>query len=481
MEKKVFKNYIYNVIYQIITIILPIITAPYVSRVLGAEKIGIFGYTLSIVTYFTLVSAFGMTKYGQREIAYVQGDREKQSKIFWELCTIKLISVIFFALLFFLVFCISGEYVIYYRILLFEIIAVFFDITWFFQGLEDFKKVVIRNTIVKLISIACIFLFVKTQQDLFKYFLIYVVSTCAGNLTLWLNIHKYVDKVKVKFRDLKKHLLPMLSLFIPQVAVSIYTVLDKTMLGKLVNDMAEVGYYTQSQRIVKIALTLVTTLSIVMMPRISSVFSKNDKKKIKEYMDLSFRFNWFMGTVIAFGIAAISPTFVPWFFGAGYDKVIDLLIYTSPVIVFISFSTTIGSQYLISIKKQNVQTVAVVSGAIINVILNFILIPHLKSTGAIIATLAAELSISLIEICYVVSRKHVELSSVISKFYNYLFSGIIMFVIIRLMQRIMSVSVAATFVQIVVGTIVYVGILAILHDKFLFDIFKTVFKKEGRK
>ena len=354
MKNKIIKNYLYTLIYQILIVILPIVTMPYVSRVLGAENIGIYGFTVSVVTYFTLLCGFGITKYGQREIAYTQDDRKKRSKIFWELCLIKLVAVLLFSVVFIVLFCTDKDYGLYYTILLVEIIAVLFDITWFFQGLEDFKKVVIRNVIVKIISVAAIFIFVKNESDLVIYFLIFVLSTLIGNVSLWVKLGKYVDRPDFKFVKLKRHLKPMFSLFIPQIAVSIYTVLDKTMLGWLTNDMSEVGYYEQSQKIIKLALTLVTTMSVVMMPRISNIFFNKDDEQMNKYMNMSFRFDWFMGALIMFGVAAIAPTFVPWFFGGGFDKAIDLLVYTSPVIIIIALSSTIGSQYLVSIKKQNI-------------------------------------------------------------------------------------------------------------------------------
>ncbi|MBQ3475977.1 flippase [Candidatus Saccharibacteria bacterium] len=472
MKNKVIRNYMYTLAYQILIVILPIITMPYVSRALGAENIGVYGFTVSVVTYFTLLCGFGITKYGQREIAYVQSDRKKRSEIFWELCLIKLIAVLLFSIVFIIFFCTDKDYGLYYKILLLEIVAVFFDITWFFQGLEDFKKVVVRNIIVKIVSIAAIFIFVKSESDLLVYFWIYVISTLAGNVSLWVKLSKYVDKPNFKIVKLKRHVKPMFSLFIPQIAVSIYTVLDKTMLGWLTNDMSEVGYYEQSQKIIKLALTLVTTMSVVMMPRISNIFFNKDQKQMNKYMNMSFRFDWFMGSAVLFGVAAIAPTFVPWFFGDGYEKVISLLVYTSPVILIIALSSTIGSQYLVSVKKQNVQTLAVVMGAAINVGLNFILIPHLDSIGAVIATVIAETVITLVEIVYICRHNMIKLGNIFKGWFGYIISGVAMFGIIRLLQNVMGVGMLATFVQIASGGIVYCAILSLVHDDFIYYVLR---------
>lgn len=477
-KKNITKNYIYNLIYQILTIILPIITTPYLSRVLGADGIGIYGYTLSIVTYFTLIGALGISKYGQREIAYVQNDKENRSRVFWELNIIRIFTISITLLIFWLAFCLKGEYVTYYRILLLELIAVLLDITWFFQGIEDFKKVVIRNIIIKLISVILIFVLVKKSEDLIKYFYIYALSNFLGNGTLWINIKKYVRMVKINFRDLKKHIKPMISLFIPQIATSIYTVLDKTMLGILENNISEVGYYEQSQKIIKIALTFVTTMSVVMLPRISNVYAKGETEKIKEYMEKSFNFNWFLSIPIIFGIIAISKNFVPWFYGSGYEKIIGLLIYTSPIILFIAFSTTIGSQYLISVKKQNIQTIAVGIGAIVNVILNFILIPKLKSVGAVIATVIAEFLIVITETIYVINNGNMKLKYIFKGSYRYIFAGIIMCICTYLISTQMPIGVIYTICQILIGIVIYIGVLLICNDEFLKEILNKLLKRK---
>ena len=477
--KKIVKNYIYNLIYEILVILLPIITTPYLSRVLGAENIGIYGYTMSIVTYFTLLGALGIAKYGKREIAYVQNDTQKRSKVFWELNTVKLFTITISATIFYFLFCLKGEYTVYYRILILELIATLLDISWFYQGIENFGKVVLRNLIVRSVSIILIFILVKTPNDLVKYFCIYVLSNSLGNGMLWISIRKYIQKVKINIKDLKKHFKPLISLFIPQIAVSIYTVLDKTMLGILCDNIGEVGYYEQSQKILKIALTAITTMSIVMLPRISNVYAQGKDKELKKYMNMTFRFDWFFGIPIMFGIMATATNMVPWFYGEGYEKIIYLLTIGSPIIIFIALSTTIGTQYLVSIKKQNIQTVAVIIGAIVNVILNLILIPKIQSIGAIIATIIAELAITLIEIYYISSRKIIKMENIFKGMHKYLISGIIMFISVKIISNFMQVGVIYTLIQVVIGAVLYIVILILLRDDFLINVLKN-FKKKKR-
>ena len=202
--KSVVKNYIYNVLYKILVMIIPLITTPYLSRVLGAENIGIYSYTLSISTYFILFGSLGVAMYGQREIAYVQDDINKRSKCFYEIIFMRFITLGIALVIFYLTFCSNGQYSIYYKILTLEIIGNALDISWYFQGIEEFKKTVIRNTIVKLISVVCIFIFIKSCNDLNKYFIIYVLSTLLGNLSLWFYLPRYTIKFKLKFTSTSK-------------------------------------------------------------------------------------------------------------------------------------------------------------------------------------------------------------------------------------------------------------------------------------
>ena len=264
MAKSLKKNYIYNLTYQILVMIVPLITTPYLSRVLGAESIGIYSYTLSITTYFILFGSLGVAMYGQ-------------SKVFYEILLMRFTTLGISIIIFYITFAMKGQYSVYYKILLLEIIANALDISWFFQGIEEFKKTVIRNTIVKVVSVMCIFTFVKSSNDLNKYFLIYVLSTFLGNISLWMYMPKYIERISIKELQIFRHLKPTVGLFVPQVAVQIYTVLDKTMIGAIVEDKSEVGFYEQAQKMIKLLITISTSLGTVMVPRMANTFARGDK------------------------------------------------------------------------------------------------------------------------------------------------------------------------------------------------------------
>ena len=472
MKKSIAKNYIYNLIYQMLTIVLPLITTPYLSRVLGAENIGIYGYTLSIVTYFVLFGTLGIAMYGQREIAYVQNNQTKQSKTFWEIVITRFITLTIASVTFYITFCIRGQYTTYYTILLLELLANALDISWYYQGIEDFGKTVIRNLVVKVLSLVCIFVFVKTQADLWKYMLIYVLANALGNATMWLYLPKMLQKISLKTLEFKKHIKPVLSLFVPQIATQIYVVLDKTMIGNITNNMSDVGFYEQAQKIVKTAMLVVTALGTVMNSRIANAFAENKKEDVKKYLMQAFNIVWMLGIPITLGIMAVSSNLVPWFYGEGYEPVIQLLIATSPILLAIGLNNVTGIQYLIQTKQQKNYTISVTIGAIVNVIFNFILINLIGTVGAAISSVLAEFTILGVHFIYM--RKDIKILDVLKLSIKYLISGLIMYVIVLNISKLISPSILNTFILIAIGAIIYFVILLILKDKFLNDIINQV-------
>lgn len=480
--KNIAKNYMYNLMYQLLVIILPLITTPYLSRALGAEAIGIYSYTISIVTYFTLFGSLGIAMYAQREIAYIQDDKEKRSNIFWEVFILRAITLIISMIIFYFVFVIKGNYSVYYKILLFDIIAVAFDVSAFFQGMEEFKKIVIRNLFVKCISIICIFIFVKHPTDLAKYILIYVLSNLIGNLSLWLYLPKYINKIKIGNLNLIRHLKPTIILFIPQIATQIYTVLDKTMIGTLIEEKSEVGFYEQSQKIVKMMLTVITSMGTVMLPRIANKFAVGEDNKIKKSIYNSFNFVYLLSIPMVFGIISIANDLIPWFLGAEFIKSIYIIYAISPIILFIGLSNVIGIQYLLPIKRQKDYTISVIIGAVINLILNLIFIPKLSSIGAAIGTVIAEFSVTLVQFYFI--RKEFNIKSILLNSKKYFISSIIMSIVIILCNKFLLYN-TGTLLRIVfdmiTGIVLYFVLLLILKDEFLFKIINKIFKQNKKE
>ena len=469
MARSVKTNYLYNLLYQITAILLPLITMPYVSRVLSPQGVGTNSLTNANTQYFMLLGTLGITMYATKKIATVRENKRKLRQTFWEIFSIQFIGCMISYVIFVLVLGLNSSLGMYYMLQGFFILSSAIDISWYFVGIEDFKNASIRSFFVKVTSVILIFIFVKDSNDLWKYILINSLTMFVGQFVMWF----YVDKSNFSFKSLeklKKHMLPVLVLFIPQVASQIYTVLDKTMLG-IYSPTVDVGYYDQSQKIVRILLTIITSLGMVMMPRIASLTSKNQHDLVKDTLKKSFTVISFLAVPIAFGIMSVSDRFIPLFFGYEYISVIPLLKISSVLIIIIGLGNVFGTQYMIAVGKNKEYTISVCVGAVVNFILNLILIPKYSALGAVIATVSAELSIALIQLWC--SREILDFSW-IKETYKYWVSGIIMLLVVRLLDIGTHRNVLILIRQIAGGMTVYFVMLLILRDKMLKNAFQTV-------
>lgn len=468
MEKgsKVVKNYIYNTLYQILLLITPLITTPYVSRILGAEGVGVYSYAQSIATYFMLVGAVGTTLYGQREIAYVQDDPQQRSRVFWEITLFRFASVGVCAVIYLLIFGLSGVYAPIYRILLIEIVATAFDISWFFMGLENFRLIAIRNAAVKIAGVVLVFVLVKRPEDISRYTWCMTLPVLVGNVSLWLGVGKHLTKTPVHVvSGIRKRIKDILILFVPQVAVEVYAVLDKTMLGVLNVGMDQVGYYTQAQKIIKIVLMIVTSLGTVMLPAMSAAFAQNREDVIRRNIQMAFRFVCALAFPLMFGLCAIARRFVPFFFGEGFDAVAPLMMVISPIIVLIGMSNVFGRQYLLPTRRQRAYTMSVVGGAVVNFTLNLLFIPRYAAFGASIATVLAELAVTLAQAVHV--RRQLPLGSCLKDVARYFIMGLVMFAAVFGLDRILPENTISMVVLIAGGVVVYAAELLISKDELL--------------
>ena len=475
MAKSIKRNYIYNLIQQILTLLTPLITTPYISRVIGAEGIGIYSYASSIVTYFALFAALGTATYGQREISYCQDDKKRRSEVFWNnelLCIITTcISLCFYGL-----FCFfQKENRIVFFILSLSLLDVCLNVSWLLTGLEEFGKIVLRNIIIKVVSIGFIFTFVRTKDDFIIYVLGLTLALIISDISLWPFVLKFIDRPKVK--DLKpfSEIKVVFSMFVPTIAISIYTVLDKTMIGIITKNAAENGFYEQALKISRIALTVVTSLGAVMIPRIGYLFEKHDNDLVRQYMYSSYRFVGFIGIPMGLGLLAISPNFVPWFFGKGFEGVIPLIGVLGFLLLSIGINNVTGVQYLIPTKRQNTFTKTVLIGACVNLIANICLIPSLGAIGAAIASVLAETIIAITQLWIV--RKEISSLAIIKQSLKYIISGFIMFFTLLLINKYLQPSIMNTLVLISSGCFVYFSSLFILRDSFFIENTKKIISR----
>ena len=462
---KLKKNLGYQTIYQILNTCIPLITSPYLARVLGAEKQGVFSYTQSIVNYFTLFAMLGVVNYGTRTIADCGSDRKKRSKTFWNIyilqlcCTIVSISVYMFYLT-----CICSQKIYIAFLQIFYLLGSLVDINWLFFGVEKFKITVSRNMVIRICSVVLILMLVRKPSDLWIYTLI--MSGKEIDLKAIKNISRF---------EIISHIKPNLVLFVPLMAMSVYHIMDKTMLG-LLSTYKQVGYYYNADKIINIPIGILTGVGTVMLPRMTSLNKEGKLEEARKLFLLSIELIIVVAVSMACGISAISKEFTPFFFGKGYDECIRLIIALSPVLVIKGLSEIARMQYLIPNHKEKIFIESVFCGAGVNFVANWFLISRLGALGAVIGTLVAELVSCVWQ--YIKMNKYISCLTTIFKSMIYVVFGVIMFTIVRVVALCFNGGIVALFFEVLAGIITYAVICLIYWKVTKNKIVGLVIKKK---
>lgn len=478
---KVIKNYLYNVGYQLLSMMVPIITVPYISRTLGPYCSGINSYTNSWVTFFYLFGQMGITLYGNRQIAYFYGDLKKRSKSFWEIEALQIFTSSFalVAYLITILFFIK-KYQLFFLLQALWIVATGLDISWYFMGLEDFKKTVTRNVLVKIVTLILIFTVVHTSKDLWKYILLLGIAQLGGALSLWPYLKRSVVWVKFKYWRPFKHFYPALLLFIPTITTQVYLVVNRIMLGAM-ESQAAVGEFDYADKLIKMVLAVVTSLGTVMLPHVASQFAKGDMDSVNKSLYSSFSFINFLTIPLMFGVMAISNKFAPWFLGNQYSTTGIIMFVEAPAILFIAWSSTTGNQYLMPINKIQAFTLSVTVGAITNILANLILIKFAGGVGAALATVFSEITTATIQLVYIKNQIH--LLKLFTGMWKYVVSSLIMFFIVHYMTDVLKMTALTLIIEVVIAILLYLGLLILLRAPIIkeAEIFLKIKDKRRKK
>ena len=479
MDKKLFKNYIYNILYQLVKLFLPLFLVSYTYAHLGPSTLGINDYAANISSWFILLGVLGVNTYGNREIAKVRDNKERLSKEFYEILVMQIINMTIALLLYvgYTFLFVKENQIIYFLICL-SILASVFDISWFYYGVEDFGIVSLRNIIVKIVSVLLIFAFVKKPADLWMFTLINSLSDLIGQLITFFGLKKYINKTKVSVKDAyKNHLAGTFALFIPTVAINIYTLLDQTLLGTMVEDKGQLNLYKTSVSFVKMFLYFVTSIGSVVMPRIANLFVKNkDHSEVNRYINMTFKLAIILSIPIFVALEVVSGSFFPWYTKDEYMYVIPLVRLVSPIIIFISLSNVFGTQYLVPVGRNSEYTKSIIAGALVNLIINLYAIPRWQAAGACVASVCAEFTVTFTQWLYI--RKDVEIHSM-SSFIKSVISAFVMGVVIYFIGNAMGSRIITNMVQAIVGIIIYALMLFVLKEETVMNVYnKYVLKKD---
>ncbi|WP_270405857.1 oligosaccharide flippase family protein [Candidatus Collinsella stercoripullorum] len=460
MAGSVKRNFIWNSSYQALLIIVPLITVPYVSRVLGATQVGVYSYTYSIAYYFVLFATLGMGKYGVRLIAQAGDDRGERSRRFWSAWAAQLCVALPVCTAYLAYACISPAGGVTIALIWgLWVISSALDVSWLFFGVEEFRVPTMRNLATKVVSVAAIFLFCKTRDDLWAYVLGTSLAAFANVALVLPFVRRYVDFSMPRWPDVRRHFIPNLRLFAPIVAVSLYMSFDKILLGSI-SGMEQAGYFEYADKIVRMPLTVVTALCVVMLPHMTARLAGDDREGAIKTLGTSLWLVLATAIGIAFGVAAISPELVPVFLGPGYEPCVYVIPVVAAALPIISGSNVLGEQYLLPTCSDRPYTRSVWAGAIVNLVLCLCILRPLGALGAAAATIVTE-AVVLAYQCWVV-RRDLPLRRFAREVAPFLLLGAAMLVIVRLaasaLEGVLGVGWPLLVIEILLTIVIYGGL-----------------------
>ena len=455
---KVIKNYLYNLSYQILTIILPIITVPYVTRIFTSEALGNYVFYNSIVSYFSLFAMLGIGVYGTKQIAAASD----VSSTFWNIYAIQLIaSILAISVYVIAVFSIPQMGGIIPLIVGITLFAKMIDISWLFSGKEDFKKITIRNTVVRIIGVISIFTFVKSSDDLYLYVFLIVIFDFLGQFVMWVPAKKFIKRPSFNTKIMKKNLHPIVLLFLPQVAISLYVVLDRTLLG-LLGSYSDVGIYEQGQKLISILLKVVSSLGVVMLPRVANLLSERRDKEAQNMVKFSFILYNLIIFPMIFGLIAVNEVFVKLFLGKNFQDVKYVLYVIVFNIMFVGWTNILGYQVLVVRNKNKEFMLSTTIPAFVSVAVNIAVIPFFGYIGASITSVVVEILVFAIQWYY--SRNIINKNLLFNKdLAKIICSSLVMFGAVMLCKMTLGLDgIIGLIIYLAVGGISYLGMIFLL-------------------
>ncbi len=452
------KNFIFNAGYQIVVSLTPLITTPYLARVLGPEISGVYSYTFSVANYFVIFATLGVSTYGVRAIAQCGNNEELRSRRFCGVYAAQLLAGIpVFAAYLLYVACIhSGGLLVSLVWGLYVLYAVL-DVSWLLFGCEEFKIPTVRSIVTRLGMVAFILLFVRSADDLWLYCLATAASYFLNAALIWPFVGRYVRYVAPSLKEVICHLRANIGLFVPVVAYSLYTTINDVLLGAI-STIDQVAFYDYSYKVSRILLHVVTALGTVMLPRMTQSFSEGRRSEGISLLGTSI-WSMFVGSyALMFGVCAVAPEFTPVFFGRGYDICAPLMSLLSLLMPFVTITNVIGRQYLLPLGRDAEYTRSILAGAAANVCLASVLIPWIGVWGAVVGTMAADIVILIMQVHY--AKDELPISGYVRQSLPFFVIGLMMFTSVRVASCLVSGlnPVAKLLVEIIVGVFVYAAL-----------------------
>ncbi|MDR2278099.1 MAG: oligosaccharide flippase family protein [Vagococcus sp.] len=475
---KTVSNLFYQTIYQLIKIIIPIVTIPIASKALGASGIGLNSFSNSIAQYFVLFSSLGISLYGNREIA-INRENKKLKQTFVDIFVMKLLTTMFSLITYgIIIITLFNNQILLFSIQSLYIISVVFDVSWYFMGMEDFKKTSIASFFSQVTVFVLIITFVKTPEDVYLYAIILSIGALLSQIIpIFFLKNLFMDYREIKYAfkldNIWKHFKGTLKYFMPQVGILLYSTVNRTFLG-LFADYESVGYYTNSMSLISAIITVITTIDIVMLPKMANMFSKKEIEKIDDLVSMTLGIELFIAIPSMIGIISISSVFVPWFFGNDFLNLIYILPLESLLIIIVPIGVSISRQYLIPMGNTKDYTISIFIGAGISILLSMLLIGKIGVYGAIVSNISAELLITLYRIFW--SKKNTRLQIDIGNLMKILISSFVMGIFTYMIFRYVSINIFSLLLVITMAGIIFLVLCIILKVKEI-NLIKNIWKR----
>ena len=424
------KNTLYNMAYRLFSILLPLVTAPWLSRAVGTEGVGLYGYAWAISYTFCLVGLLGLENYGPRAIAQARDNRDQLDRTFSAVWKMQLLvaGLTLLAWCGYVAFIAGAERKIAFHLTLMSV-SCLVNVDWCLMGLDQFKPIALRNTAVKLLAAAAVFIFVRKPEDLWIYAFVWSLSTFVGCVSCFLSLRGKVRFVSVSWKEALSHLRPCAVLSISVIAVSVYRQMDKVMIGAL-SDMHQTGLYENAEKIILCLAGFVAAIGTVMLPKISNMTARGLMHEVKQHIDTSMELVMCMVCALGFGLASVAKEFAPLFYGEAFAASGELMMLLAVTLLTIGFANVIRTQWVLPQKRDGIFIKSVLTGAAVNVALNSVLIPAYGAAGAAVATVAAELAVPVVQ--YIILRKELPYLRYLKYVLVYSVIGLVMTAVVRL-------------------------------------------------
>lgn len=478
MAQSVKVNYILNLINTGTQMLFPLITFPYVCRVIEADGVGQVNFFQSIISYISLFTCLGIPMYAIREIARDRNDVVKMNRTATEILLLhSVLTLVGYAIV--AILCLTVPQ-IQVNIPLFLILSltIFFTAIgceWFYQGIEDFKYITIRGLIIKTISVILLFIFVRSKADLLYYGCYMVLGVLGGNIFNFFRLRKYIHRENIIFSELhiKRHIKPVLKVFSFSVVTSIYLQLNTILLGFFKNALA-VGYFTAATKVMQLLLHMSSCLGSVMMPRASHLIAEKKESEFNSLIQKSYDFTLAIAMPMTVGLIFCAPNLITTLCGVKFENSILPSQIIAPIILMVAISNVFGIQVLFPKGKINIVTLCCGIGAVIDLILNLCLIPFFSYIGTSIAYLGAEVATTVS--MYFIGRKYIPIQYFKLTHLNYLLGCIMMAAVLFIISKLQLSSLNVLILQGCCGILVYFFMLCLRKDAILMQVLSKIKK-----